>query len=68
MRLLSTNERLVDEIRKCADESAERMAVIELLARHVAYADCGICDGEGLDYEGNEWTLCECVLAKADPK
>lgn len=52
------------------EDNAELMAVIELLARHLADPsddrECD-CQGEGLDWEGSEWTLCECVLKKVDP-
>jgi hypothetical protein len=61
--------------RELADPAAELMAVIELLAGYLADPSderkCDCC-GEGLDYEGSEWTLCECVLKKveapADPE
>jgi len=45
-------------------ESAERMQCIEKLASYIADDDCESCEGWGLDDEGAEWTLCECVLEK----
>lgn len=49
-------------------EMHERMATIALLAGHVGDDQCENCEGEGLDYEGAEWTLCECVLHAIDPE
>jgi hypothetical protein len=50
-----------------AEEMAERMAVIEKLAGVLADPsedrECD-CHGEGIDHEGAEWTLCECVLKR----
>jgi hypothetical protein len=49
------------------DELIERMAVIEKLAGFLADPsddrECD-CHGEGIDQEGDEWTLCECVLRR----
>jgi hypothetical protein len=49
------------------DGMAERMAVIEKLAGFLADPsedrECD-CHGEGIDQEGDEWTLCECVLKR----
>lgn len=63
------------EFDRLKEESDERMAVIELLAGYIADSpvhrllrdhECD-CAGEGLDWEGSEWTLCECVLKKVEP-
>ncbi len=63
------------ELDRLKEESDERMAVIELLAGYIADGpiqglprdhECG-CEGEGLDWEGSEWTLCDCVLKKVEP-
>lgn len=40
-------------------ELSERMSVIERLASALSDPQCENCEGEGLDYEGDEWTLCE---------
>ena len=43
------------------DELAERMKVIEIFALFNAIPDCPNCNGDGLDYEGSEWAVCECI-------
>jgi len=63
---MSVGERA--EFDRLREESDERMAVIELLAGYLADpADECDCQGDGLDWEGSEWTLCECVLKKVEP-
>jgi len=52
-----------EPIKDCRAE-AELMGALELLSRHLADADCSECQGDGLDWEGHEWTICDCVLAK----
>jgi hypothetical protein len=53
--------KLADDV---LQESTERMAIVEKLAGHLADWDCADCNGEGLDWEGQEWALCACVLRK----
>jgi hypothetical protein len=48
-----------DEVER---ESNERFAVVEMLCGKLADPECGECQGDGLDYEGSEWTVCDCVL------
>jgi hypothetical protein len=44
-------------------ELRERLQLIHRFARTFATSDCDNCDGEGIDYEGGEWSLCECALS-----
>lgn len=44
-------------------ELRERMGLIERFAKTVADSHCEHCEGDGIDEEGAEWTLCECVLS-----
>lgn len=44
-------------------ESKEHTNLIERFARVLATPDCNNCD-EGIDWEGSEYTLCECVLKR----
>jgi hypothetical protein len=59
--------KLPGDAQRLTEESAERMAVIERLAGVLADPsddrECD-CHGEGIDQEGDEWTLCECVLRR----
>jgi hypothetical protein len=41
-------------------ELRERMQLIERFARSYAEASCENCEGDGIDAEGGEWTLCGC--------
>ena len=44
------------------DELQLRMEAIQRLARVLANPACE-CEGEGVDWEGDEWTLCpSCVM------
>jgi hypothetical protein len=43
-------------------ELSERLEIIRRLAAALAAVDCDSCEGEGMDYEGDEWALCECVM------
>lgn len=42
-------------------ELRERMNLIERFAKALAHPHCQDCEGDGIDEEGAEWTLCECV-------
>jgi hypothetical protein len=41
-------------------ELRERMELIERFAHAFADPDCENCEGDGMDEEGTEWSLCEC--------
>lgn len=60
-------EELPGDGQRLTEELTERMAVIEKLAGALADPnddrECD-CQGEGIDQEGAEWTLCECVLKR----
>jgi hypothetical protein len=42
-------------------ELRERMELIERFARAFADVDCENCEGDGIDREGAEGSLCECL-------
>ena len=48
-------------VKELEEACREGHAALELLASHLSEDDCAVCVGDGLDYEGDEWTLCECV-------
>jgi hypothetical protein len=43
-------------------ELSERLDWIERLAETLADDHCDFCDGEGIEYEGDEWSICKCVV------
>jgi hypothetical protein len=42
-------------------ELRERMDLIMRMSRALADRSCDECEGDGIDREGSEWSLCECV-------
>lgn len=44
-------------------EQETRLALDKVCAL-MAVSDCSECQGDGIDYEGDEWCVCECVLSK----
>lgn len=48
-------------------ESRERFELIQRFAQAFANPECDAdCEGTGIDVEGSEWTLCECVQSKLE--
>lgn len=45
-------------------ELRERMELIERFAHVFADPDCDNCEGDGIDTEGAEWSLCDCSQAQ----
>jgi hypothetical protein len=44
-------------------EQETRLALDKVCAL-MAVLDCSECQGDGIDYEGDEWCVCDCVLSK----
>lgn len=44
-------------------EEETRLALDKVCAL-MAVPDCSECQGDGIDYEGDEWCVCDCVLSK----
>ena len=44
-------------------EQETRLALDKVCAP-MAVPDCSECQGDGIDYEGDEWCVCDCVLSK----
>lgn len=48
-----------------SQESRERFALIAKFAKALANPECEAdCEGTGIDWEGSEWSLCECSLSR----